>query len=226
MSQNIVTPGPDNTLFNASGEQVIPPDNWAFLPAGDAGLTRKITTQGTFWRVQIKKGRRTISKGIWAPSKMIEKARYEIESTRKTTAYKKARKMASKRREQKQLEYEKEFFNAVETFLSFPDAHKKTALLFARAVTRHAIPVGSGTVARTSMIPIEERASRAVIAWMRHNTTAYHQMSIQHIRGERRKVRRFLAEQSTQILERYRKGLPIDKNCPLQKALKEQNMGD
>ena len=90
----------------------------------------------------------------------------------------------------------------------------------ARAVTRHAIPIGSGTVARTSMISIEERASRAVIAWMRHQTTLYDHLSIKRIKGERRRVRKLLADQSSKILANYRKGIPAPTNCPLQKALR------
>jgi len=41
----------------------------------------------------------------------------------------------------------------------------------AQAVTTHATPVGSGTVARSRRIGVEERAEAAVIAWMRHQTT-------------------------------------------------------
>jgi tryptophan-rich sensory protein len=48
----------------------------------------------------------------------------------------------------------------------------------ADAVTQHATPVGSGTVARTECIPTHERAEAAVIAWMRHHTTAYDEMAI------------------------------------------------
>ncbi|MEZ6128720.1 MAG: DUF2293 domain-containing protein [Planctomycetaceae bacterium] len=48
----------------------------------------------------------------------------------------------------------------------------------ATAITAHATPVGSGTVARTQRIPVEQRAESAVIAWMRHQTTAYDHMKI------------------------------------------------
>ncbi|PWD99996.1 DUF2293 domain-containing protein [Marinilabilia rubra] len=222
-NQNIFTPGPNNSLLNHYGEKVTPPKGWTFLPAGDAGLTRKITSQGTFWRVQIKKGRRYISKGIWAPSEIINIARRELEATRQTDEYKKSREYAAQRREKKQLEYKEYFLKAVLTYLSFHPSHKETEKTIAKAVTKHAIPIGSGTVARTSMLPIEERASRAVIAWMRHNTTVYDQLSIKRIKGERRRVRRLLAEQSTRILSKYRNGLPPDVNCPLQNALKSIN---
>lgn len=53
-------------------------------------------------------------------------------------------------------------------------------------MTAHATPVGSGTVARTSRIPIERRAEAAVIAWLRHQTTAYDDMKIPRVKGRRR----------------------------------------
>src|SRR5581483_4858288 len=89
----------------------------------------------------------------------------------------------------------------------------------ARAVTAHATPVGSGTVARTKRIPVEERAEAAVIAWMRHQTTAYDGMVIPRVRGKRREVRRMLARRSQELLHRYRRGEPVANGCPLQRAL-------
>ena len=89
----------------------------------------------------------------------------------------------------------------------------------AEAVTVHAVPVGSGTVARTAMIPIEERAAKAVIAWMRHRTTAYDSMAIARIKGERRQVRRMLAQRSVELLRAYREGRDSNPDCPLQRSL-------
>jgi hypothetical protein len=89
----------------------------------------------------------------------------------------------------------------------------------ARAVTDHATPVGSGTVARTQRIPVERRAEAAVIAWMRHQTTAYDSMVIPRVRGKRREIRRQLAQQSQELLQCYRRGEPVGDLCPLLKAL-------
>ena len=90
----------------------------------------------------------------------------------------------------------------------------------ADAVTEHATPVGSGTVARTQRIPIEKRAESAVIAWLRHQTTAYDNMKIARVKGKRREVRRMLAEESRILLDKYRKGQPADTaSCPLQLTL-------
>ena len=89
------------------------------------------------------------------------------------------------------------------------------------AVSQHATPVGSGTVARTERIPIQQRAESAVIAWMRHQTTAYDNMKIARVKGRRREVRRMLAERSRELLDCYRKGQTIDTaKCVLAQALK------
>jgi hypothetical protein len=104
-------------------------------------------------------------------------------------------------------------------FLNFHAAHEELATRFAKAVAEHATPVGSGTVARTKRIPIERRAEAAVIAWMRHQTTAYDTMVIPRVKGKRREVRRMLAERSKELLARYRRGEQDASLCPLARAL-------
>ena len=111
------------------------------------------------------------------------------------------------------------FFGAVVTFLAFHPTHADLADRLARAVTDHATPVGSGTVARTKRIPVEQRAEAAVIAWMRHQTTGYDGMVIPRVKGKRREVRRMLARRSHELLARYRRGDSIAEECPLKKAL-------
>lgn len=218
----IVKPGENGKLIGEKGEILFPPTSWVFLPAGDAGVTRKVTAKGEFWRVQVKKGRRTISLGIWAPETTIELAKQLVANTRTTDEYQKKRVTEQKRREKKQEIYDAEFCNAVQRYLNFHQAYKTLEIKLAKTITAHAIPIGSGTVARTQMIPIEERAARAVIAWMRHKTTAYDNLKIARIKGERRAVRRTLAQQSVELLSNYRTGLPITNECPLHKALRNQ----
>jgi hypothetical protein len=208
-------------LVGDYGEPLTPPAHWAFLPAGDAGVTRKVTAHGNYWRVQVKKGRRTISKGIWASAAIIEAAQKSVTAQRSTDSYQNRVEYDKQRRQQKQDQYETEFAAAVRAFLNFSAAHKRIEAIVAQAVTQHAIPIGSGTVARTSMIPIGERAARAVIAWMRHQTTAYDNLTIARIKGERRAVRRELADQSTRVLNNYRKNGTIPINCPLYIAVQK-----
>ncbi|MFY9153031.1 MAG: DUF2293 domain-containing protein [Prolixibacteraceae bacterium] len=215
----IVNAGKAGELKGAEGEILHPPSGWAFLPSGDAGITRKVTSKGAYWRVEVKKGRRIISLGIWAPASTIETARQDVLLVRQTEEYRKKQAYAAERRERKQVEYDGEFCQAVEKFLRFHDNFKTLGQKLAKTVTSHAIPVGSGTVARTQLIPIEERAALAVIAWMRHQTTAYDSLQIAWVKGERRAVRKMLAQHSVKILTNYREGRPVSENCPLQKAL-------
>jgi hypothetical protein len=218
--ERIVRAGANGTLIGENGEKLTPPDGWAFLPAGDAAITRKVKALSAFWRVQTQIGRRIISKGIWAPATLIDQTRQEVETLRTTDAYKNKLASDRMRRAQQQTQYEQEFNHAVRAFLAFAPRYTEMEQAIAEAVTTHAIPIGSGTVARTAMIPIEERAAKAVIAWMRHRTTAYDSMSIVRIKGERREVRRMLARRSMELLQAYRSGQMPSPACPLQKFLK------
>jgi len=215
----IVKPGRNGYFVGEMGETLLPPTDWSFLPAGDAGVTRKVTSKGQFWRVEVKKGWRTISLGIWAPKSTIAQAQADVQAVRLTDGYKKKRMSNLKQREKKQELYDAEFCQAVEIYLNFHESYKDIEKKLARAVTIHAIPVGSGTVARTQMIPIADRAAHAVIAWMRHQTTAYDYLNIAHIKGERHAARREMAQQSIALLANYREGRAVKANCPLQKAL-------
>jgi len=217
----IVKPGNGDTFISGSGEVLTPPSDWEFLSAGDPGVTRKITSSGIYWRVQVKIGKRIISKGVWAPADIIRKARKEVEDLRSTEAYKKKLESTRNLRLKKQLLYEKDFFESVKDFLSFNICYKEIEHKLAEAVTQHAVPVGSGTVARTKTIPVEERAAKAVIAWMRHKTTAYDSMVIPMVKGKRRETRRILAKHSSDILAAYREGKAIPGNCPLRNAFEK-----
>ena len=217
---NTFTPGPTpNTVRAADGRVLTAPEGWALLPPGDAALTRRVKDAGDHWIVQEKKGRKVFSRGVWAPAATIDRIRAELAAERATERYAKRKGADARRREKAQAEYVEDFFGAVVTFLAFHPTHAELADRLAQAVTDHATPVGSGTVARTKRIPVEQRAEAAVIAWMRHQTTGYDGMVIPRVKGERREVRRMLAQRSKELLERYRRGDPVLDGCPLMKAL-------
>ena len=217
----IVAAGPnERSVRTADGEVIQVPEGWDLLPPGDAALTRRVKAGGPSWTVQEKKGRRTFSRGVWAPADRIASIRAELEVERSTESYAKRRKADASRRERKQSVYVEDFRGAVVAFLDFATCHTNIAEQLADAVTKHATPVGSGTVARTQRIPIERRAESAVIAWLRHETTAYDNMKIARVKGKRREVRRMLAEQSRRLLAGYRGGEDVDlQQCPLGQAL-------
>lgn len=211
-------PAPD-TVRTLSGQTLSVPTGWMLLPPGDVALTRRVKAAGEFWLVQEKVGRRMFSRGIWAPAATIEQVQEALAAERSTDAYSKRREADSRRRESQQAEYVEDFQMAVLAFLAFHERHAELALRLARAVAEHATPVGSGTVARTKRIPIERRAEAAVIAWMRHQTTGYDAMKIARVKGQRREVRRLLAQRSKELLGGYRRGEPIASACPLARAL-------
>lgn len=224
MTNNTFTPGPTpNTVRAADGSIRTAPDGWILLPPGDAALTRRVKEAGDHWVVAEKKGRKVFSKGVWASAATIDRIRAELEGERATEGFAKRKEADARRRVKAQTEYVEDFLEAVVTFLGFHEKYADLADRMARAITVHATPVGSGTVARTKRIPIEQRAEAAVIAWMRHKTTGYDGMVIPRIKGKRREVRRMLARRSHELLERYRRGEPVAEGCPLKKAM-ETNM--
>jgi hypothetical protein len=220
MSDNIFTPGPTpNTVRAADGKVLTVPDGWVLVPPGDPALTRRIKAAGDHYAVSEKRGRKVFSRGIWTAASTVEHIRADLEVERSTEGYTKKKETDARRRDQAQAKYVEDFHAAVLAFLAFHPTHADLADRLARAVTEHATPVGSGTVARTKRIPIEQRVEAAVIAWLRHSTTAYDSMVIPKQKGKRREVRRMLAARSKEMLGRYRRGEPVREGCPLRKSL-------
>lgn len=217
---NIFSPGPaENTVRATDGSLVSTPDDWILVPPGDAALTRRIKAAGEHWIVQEKRGRKVFSRGIWTAAATVERIQQDLEAERSTESFAKRKESDARRREKVQEGYVEDFQGAVLAYLAFHPAHADLASRFAQAVTEHATPVGSGTVARTKRIPIEQRAEAAVIAWMRHQTTGYDGMVIPREKGKRREVRRMLAQRSKELLQRYRQGLASGIGCPLAASL-------
>lgn len=207
-------------VVNAKGETIKVPGSWVLLEPGDAALSRRIKKDGPSWTMKEKKGRRLFSKGIWAPADRIAALRADLEQERLDPSYQKKLDAGRKRREKEQVVYAADFESSVRDYLSFAPAYSALAVDMAKQIADHATPVGSGTVARTKQIPIEQRAEAATIAWMRHQTTAYDDMIIPRVKGQRREVRKKLAKRSKQLLNDYRNGAERPQSCPLAAALK------
>lgn len=203
------------------------PDDWALLPPGDAALSRRIKQDGPTWTVIEPVGNKRFSRGIWAPAARIEALRAALAVERADPAYQRKLDASRGRRAVAETHYVEDFRAAVLAFLGFAPVHASLAEALADRIAAHATPVGSGTVARTQRIPIEERAEAATIAWMRHQTTAYDDMHIERVKGRRREVRRLLAEQSRRLLERYRRGEAVGSaTCVIQRALTRTSTAD
>lgn len=216
----VVSPGPrPGTVRDSDGHLRTPPEEWVLLPPGDAGLTRRVKSGGPSWTVVEKRGRKRFSQGVWAPRAQVEAARAAVDAQRATPAYERRRVAESARRDRKQAAYVEDFESAVLSFLDFDPTHAALERRLAGLISAHATPVGSGTVARTSRIPLEDRVEAAVIAWMRHQTTAYDGMYIARQKGARREARRELARRSRRLLDRYRRGEAVAPDCSLAAAL-------
>lgn len=209
----------------ASGEELRIPEGWALLPPGDATATRRVKQAGPSWSVKERRGRKVFSHGVWAPAEHIDRVQTELAEERSSPAYTRRLEGDRARRAKKQVAYAEEFELAVLTFLAFASRHADLACMVAKAIAAHAVPVGSGTVARTERIPIEHRAEAATIAWLRHHSTAYDSMKIPRVKGMRREVRRLLAARSRELLARYRRGEVVDPmRCVLTHALADATL--
>ena len=99
------TPGPTPTTVRAAdGTILTAPNGWALLPPGDAALTRRVKEAGEHWVVQEKKGRKTFSRGVWAPAATIDRICAELEAERSTEGYARRREADARRRDQAQAE--------------------------------------------------------------------------------------------------------------------------
>lgn len=216
-----VRPGPrPRTVLNEHHIVEPVPHGWELLPPGDPALSRRIKQAGPTLTMIEMKGRKRFSRGIWAPAERIEALRSALALERQDPAYERKLAAGRQRRAAAQEDYEIAFKDAVFQFLDFHPNHRVVADTLANLIADHATPVGSGTVARTERIPIEERAEAATIAWLRHQTTGYDTMIIPREKGRRREIRRMLAQRSVQLLARYRSGERIDlAACPLHRAL-------
>ena len=208
-------------VSSVDGEPMKIPADWGRLPPGDAALSRRVKMEGPSWMVVEFKRRKKFSHGILAPADRIARLQAEREAEKQDPKYLKKLDAGRSRRAKAEEAYAEEFEQVVFQFLDFHEGHLELGNKMARAVAEHAVPVGSGTVARTQRIPIEQGAESAVIAWMRHQTTAYDHMTITREKGARREVRRMLAKESRRLLSRYRGAGEAPARCPLLRALEE-----
>ena len=211
----------DSRLKDKAGNVFLVPAGWKNLPAGDASVTRKMKSLGPTWTVQEKKGRKTFSHGVWAAKEQLEKAKALVEAQRADPKHQKKLSQAKVRREQKEAVFGDDFQHQIIKFLNFDQKYHALVEQLSELVKEHAVPVGSGTVARSSSVTLKDKAALAVMAWMRHQTSAYDSTSVPRVKGARRELRQQIARRSERILAKYRSGDDVDfKVCPLYRALK------
>lgn len=165
--------GEDGDVWNADYDLLRVPENWEYLRAGDAFLTRTVKRLGPTWVLKKpdSKRRYTRTLGLYAPAENIRKAEAMSAETQEGRA--KQRQRSARQRAQKEETYRAAFRQAVLEYLDFAPEHSALAEKIADGVVAHACPVGSGTVARTSMLDLKDKARLAVRPYVRHRFTDY-----------------------------------------------------
>ncbi len=150
------------------------PDGWEFLPSGDAFVTRRVKAAGMYWVAWRPRGRNRAHRrrlGLWAPKDAIETAWAEAAATKEQRATR--REQGTQQREKQEVVYRDELEVAIRRFLAFAPEHSELADEIAQEAAARAAEVGSGRVGRTRTLSLEERASLAGRALIRHRHTSY-----------------------------------------------------
>jgi hypothetical protein len=160
--------------WNPEHGEIEVPDDWDFVPSGDAFVTRTVKAAGVYWlswdpRSRSRPHRRL--RGLWAPNEAIAAAQAKAEETAAKRA--KGRESGARQRERQEERYRDELREAILVFLAFAPQHVRLAEGIAGEASAHAAVVRSGRVGRTRLIPIAERAALAARAFIRHRHTTY-----------------------------------------------------
>ncbi len=123
------------------------------------------------WRPRGRNRQHRRRLGLWAPKAVIEAAQAEAAATE--TQRSKHREHSARSRAKQEAAYRDEFEDAIRRFLVFAPEHLHLADEIAREAATRAAEVGSGRVGRTRMLSLEERASLAARAVIRHRHTSY-----------------------------------------------------
>lgn len=160
--------------WNPDHGEVEIPDDWELLPSGDAFVTRRVKAAGTFWVAWRPRGRNRPHRrrlGLWAPNETIEAAKAEAAATVEERS--KRSEQSARSRVQQEDAYRDELEDTIRRFLAFAPEHVELADEIAREAATRAAEVGSGRVGRTRMLSVDERASLAARALIRHRHTSY-----------------------------------------------------
>ena len=147
------------------------PEEWEFLPPGDAFVTRQVKLMGPHWVAKKRAKGYTRTLGIWAPKQNIEAVQKLADETSAQRELKRV--ISQKQRERQEAKYRERFAEAVYEYLGFAPKHEMLARDIANGVAQRATEVGSERVGRTRKLPLEEKAILAARAYIRHNYTKY-----------------------------------------------------
>jgi hypothetical protein len=161
-------------LWNHEHGELAMPEDWEFLPSGDAFVTRQVKTAGSYWLLWRPRGRNRPHRrllGICAPRTAIERAQALAADT--AGARDKRRVQGARQRDRQESVYREDLVAAVRAWLDFTEEFDELADEIARGAGERAAVVSSGRVGRTRKLPLEERAALAARAYIRHRFTNY-----------------------------------------------------
>ncbi|TRW43983.1 DUF2293 domain-containing protein [Georgenia yuyongxinii] len=160
--------------WNPEHGEIEIPDDWAFLPSGDAFVTRTVKAAGRYWVAWRPRGRNRPHRrleGLWAPAAAIAEAQTAAAETAERRE--RQREQGARQRARSEDRYRTELAAAILVYLGFDATHMDLAHQIADGAAGHAAIVGSGRVGRTRKLPLEDRAALAARAWIRHRFTDY-----------------------------------------------------
>ncbi len=160
--------------WNPDHGEIEIPDDWEFLPSGDAFVTRRVKAAGTYWvawRPRSRKRRHRRQLGLWAPKVAIEEALAQAAATEEERA--KRRERGAEAREKREAAYRDRLAEEIRRFLAFAPEHSDLADEIASEAATRAAVVGSGRVGRTQTLSLGEKAALAARALIRHRYTSY-----------------------------------------------------
>lgn len=160
--------------WNPDHGEIEIPDDWVFLPSGDAFVTRRVKAAGTFWVAWRPRGKNRPHRrrlGLWAPKETIDAAVAEAAATEDERS--KRQEQSARSRAKHEAAYRDELEDTILRFLAFAPEHGDLAGEIAREAATRAAEVGSGRVGRTRMLSVDERAALAARALIRHRYTSY-----------------------------------------------------
>jgi AcrR family transcriptional regulator len=151
------------------------PEDWEFLPAGYAFVTRQVKAAGPYWtawkpRSRNRPHRRRL--GLWAPSEAVTAARRAAAETEQARLQ--SRRSGARQRERREDRYREQLRSAIVTYLDFADDQVRLAEEIADEAVGRAAEVGSGRIGRAGTLTLAEKAELAARAHIRHRFTDYH----------------------------------------------------
>jgi hypothetical protein len=166
----------DAEWWNPEYGTVVTPEGWAFLPTGQAFVTRTVRAAGVFWlawqpRSRSRPHRRLL--GLLAPEATIRGAEQASADTETARALR--REAGARSRERREARYQQELTAAIVAYLAFAPEHQGLADSIAHQAAARAAVVGSGRVGRTRLLSLQDRAALAARAQIRHAYTDYEQ---------------------------------------------------